>query len=217
MKMDTRKHLAADMEPEVGDTCLINGELAMCIAAMANYGGGSGPLWAIENHPCQFTTRRIGRYFEGFCKKVDPENLLVTVRISSGNTWGLLVEGTNVVLHATQFGRYHGLRDASSELFTECDQVVKQVELEKRFIEISLQELRRDIPNAYLDSFNKLLGVEDFKKIEEIALAYQKVISEVNKCEDLIKFHKQQSVRNSGDQFRRKLKQFIDSYNKQED
>jgi hypothetical protein len=95
--------------------------------------------------------------------------------------------------------------------------VVKQVELEKKFIEISLQELRRDIPNAYLDSFNKLLGVEDFKKFEEIALLYQKVISEVNKCEDLIKFHKQQSVRNSGDQFRRKLKQFIDSYNKQED
>ena len=46
---------------------------------------------------------------------------------------------------------------------------------------------------------------------------YQKVISDVNKCEDLIKFHKQQSVRNSGDQFRRKLKQFIDSYNKLED
>lgn len=215
--MDRKKLVNSYGGPQVGETRLVDGELAMCIASMANYGGGSGPLWAIENQPCQFTTKRIGRYFEGFCKKVDPTDLTVTIHISNGNTWGLLVEGTNVVLHADQFGRYHGIRDAWKELFDECDQVTKQVELEKRFQEISIQELRRDIPNAYLNSFNKLLGVEDFKKFEELALAYQKVIAEVNNCDDLIKFHKQQSVRNSGDQFRRKLKQFIDLYNKQED
>ncbi len=64
---------------------------------------------------------------------------------------------------------------------------------------------------------SRLSSRSAFKKFEELALAYQKVIAEVNNCDDLIKFHKQQSVRNSGDQFRRKLKQFIDLYNKQED
>ena len=213
--MDINKLLSADLEPHVGETRLVEGQLSMCIASWVSYGGGSGPLWATENKPCQFTTVRGGGYFEGICIKVNPKNQSLTVNITNGNTWGYLVEGTNVVLHVSQIGRYHGIKNGVKKLQEESDRIVKQIELEKRFVEISIQELRHDIPDAYVKGFNKLIGVKSYKKLEELIHSYEKVTKEVGKSESLIMFYKHQPIRNAGDQFRRKLKAFVETYNKQ--
>lgn len=41
--------------PQVCETRIEDGQLSMCINPNINYGGGSGPLWAVENHVAQFT------------------------------------------------------------------------------------------------------------------------------------------------------------------
>ena len=212
--MDIKKLLETNLEPQVGETRLVDGELSMCVATWASYGGGSGPLWAIENQTCQFTTVRDDRYYEGICKKVNPKNHSITIHIIKGNTWGYLVEGTNVVLHASQVRRLHGTKHNGMELIEETDKIVKQVELENRFNEISLEELRHDIPNSHIKGFNKLIGVENYKELEDLIYSYHKVTKEVGKSDSLIMFYKHQPIRDAGDQFRKKLKNFIESYNR---
>jgi len=215
--MDINKLLSADLEPHIGETRLVEGQLSMCIASWVSYGGGSGPLWAIENQPCQFTTIKGGGYLEGICKKVTPKTHSVTLHIVKGHTWGGLVEGTDVELHVSQIGRYDSIKNCGKELQEESDRIVKKTELEKRFVEISVQELRHDIPNAYVKGFNKLIGVESYKKLEELIHSYEKVTKEVGKSDNLIMFYKHQPIRNAGDQFRRKLKAFVETYNKQKE
>jgi hypothetical protein len=213
--MDLNKILTAYLEPHVGETCLVDGQLSMCIASCVSYGGGSGPLWAVENQPCQFTTVKGGGYLEGICKKVTPKTHSVTLHIVKGHTWGVLVEGTDVELHVSQIGRYDRIKNCGKELLDESDRVLKKLELEKRFVQISIQELRHDIPSAYVKGFNKLVGVQSYKIFEELIYSYEKVTKEVSKSENLTMFYKHQPIRNAGDQFRRKLEKFIQTHKKQ--
>jgi hypothetical protein len=213
--MDLNKILAADIEPKVGETHLVDGQLSMCIASFVSYGGGSGPLWATENQSCQFTTVKGGGYLEAICKKVSPKKLTITLHIIKGSTWGILVEGTDAELHVSQIARYDSIQNNKKELLEESDRALKKIALEKRFLEISIQELRRDIPAAYVNGFNKLIGVQSYKIFEELIHSYEKVTKEVGKSENLTMFYKHQPIRNAGDQFRRKLEKFVETYNRQ--
>lgn len=213
--MDLNKILEAHLEPKVGETHLVDGQLSMCIASFVSYGGGSGPLWAIENQSCQFTTVKGGGYLEAICKKVSPKKLTITLHIIKGSTWGILAEGTDVELHVSQIGRYDRIKNCGKELLDESDRVLKKIELEKRFVQISIQELRRDIPAAYVKGFNKLVGVQSYKIFEELIHSYEKVTKEVSKSENLAMFYKHQPIRIAGDQFRRKLEKFVETYNRQ--
>lgn len=213
--MDLNKILEAHLEPIVGETHLVDGQLSMCIASFVSYGGGSGPLWATENQSCQFTTVKGGGYLEAICKKVSPKKLTITLHIIKGSTWGILAEGTDVELHVSQIGRYDSIKNCGKELLDESDRVLKKIELEKRFVQISIQELRRDIPAAYVKGFNKLVGVQSYKIFEELIHSYEKVTKEVSKSENLAMFYKHQPIRNAGDQFRRKLEKFVETYNRQ--
>ena len=66
-----------------------------------------------------------------------------------------------------------------------------------------------------LNGFNKLIGVQSYKIFEELVHAYEKVTKEVGKSENLTMFYKHQPIRNAGDQFRRKLEKFVETYNRQ--
>jgi hypothetical protein len=82
--------------PRVGETRIEDGQLSMCINPNANYGGGSGPLWAVENQLTQFTVAEHRGYLEGICRKVDPKSKMVTIELTKGTTWGRLVSGSIV-------------------------------------------------------------------------------------------------------------------------
>ena len=71
---------------KAGEVKFIDGKKAMCIASKASYGGGSGPLWAIEDMVCQFTTASHYGYLEGVCRQVLPNEQCIVIEITKGIT-----------------------------------------------------------------------------------------------------------------------------------
>jgi len=197
-----------------GETRLVNGQLAMCISPCASYGGGSGPLWAIENQECQFTARERGIYFEGICRKVLPKELKVTIEILNGGTWGDLSSGNALTLHVDEIGRYHVPTQHSRGLISESRKHFEEKNNALRFYEISSEQLSRDISSAYEASINKILAVDDYKQFEELLMSYKKLTVEIKERKDCFMFDKSHPLMNARDQFRRKLKAFIQSNSK---
>jgi hypothetical protein len=85
---------------KAGEVKLIDGKKAMCITPKAAYGGGFGPLWAIEDMACQFTTASHYGYLEGTCRQVLPIERCIVIEITKGSTWGHYSTGTWMKFHA---------------------------------------------------------------------------------------------------------------------
>ena len=60
--------------PVTGSIYELEGRRCFCISNWVSYGGGSGPLWAVEGHSAQLTLQhpRTG-YIQGICVKVSEE------------------------------------------------------------------------------------------------------------------------------------------------
>lgn len=207
--MKLNEMLQSPAELMVGETQIMDGQLAMCICPDASYGGGSGPLWAIENHRCQFTTKWQGFYVEGICRKVDPKNLKVTIDITLGKTWGPLEAGRTVMLHARDIRRFHAPRPSITYQIDDTYNLYEVKAREKRFTEISIIELPQEISQSYEAALNKMFGVVDYKKVEELVRTYQKLACEINSRQETFMHDKSHPLMNARDQFRRKLKAFI--------
>ena len=62
-------------DPPTGTLAKIKGRNAVYLY-YASYGGGGGPLWAIEGVEVQLTTHDDWTYIQGVCEKVSPESIL---------------------------------------------------------------------------------------------------------------------------------------------
>lgn len=207
--MNLNNMLQLPAELMVGETQLMDGQLSMCICPNASYGGGSGPLWAIENNRCQFTTKWQGFYVEGICRKVDPKNLEVTIDITQGRTWGPFEAGRSVTLHVRDIRRFHAPRPSITQQIDDTQCLYEAKAREKRFTEISIIELRHEVSESFDAALNKIFGCVDFKKFEDLLKAYQKLTSEINSRQETFMHDKSHPLMNARDQFRRKLKAFI--------
>ena len=60
--------------PVKGSIYELEGRKCLCVSNWATYGGGSGPLWAVEGHSAQLTLRhpKTG-YIQGICIEVSEE------------------------------------------------------------------------------------------------------------------------------------------------
>ena len=207
--MNLNDMLQRPAELMVGETRFMDGQLAMCICPCASYGGGSGPLWAIQNHRCQFTTKWQGFYVEGICRKVDPKNLQVTIDITLGKTWGPFEAGRSVTLHVRDIRRFHAPRPSITQQIDDTQYLYEAKAREKRFTEISLNELPHEVSESYEVALNKMFGVVDYKRLEDLLKAYQKLTGEINSRQETFMHDKSHSLMNARDQFRRKLNAFI--------
>jgi len=167
--------------PREGETKLVNGQLAMCIREMANYGGGSGPLWAIENMPAQFTLTSHGTYVEGVCRKLDPKEKLVTMEMTKGLTWGKLVSGTRVVIPIHKFKRYHAPCDAGDRLILESVTVQSRLLAEQAFEDISRREIEEALKSQYQNELSAMLDVPIHSNLKLAVQAYLGLCHELEK------------------------------------
>lgn len=81
-------------EIEMGQLATIRGHRAVYLH-YASYGGGSGPLWAIEGRPAEFTTSFLGPYQKGVCRRVHSDRVEME-----------LSDGSIVEIPLGDFGRY---------------------------------------------------------------------------------------------------------------
>ena len=77
-----------------GQLALIKGHKAVYLC-FASYGGGSGPVWAVEGQTCRFTTRSDWQYRRARCRQVTTE--MVVLQLDDDDI---------VVLAVDEIGRY---------------------------------------------------------------------------------------------------------------
>ena len=76
----------------------------------ASYGGGSGPLWAVEGVEAQFTTHADWDYRRAVCRRVSPEAIEL-----------VLEDGTSTTVPIGDVGRYDQMRVPGEGLFRFSD------------------------------------------------------------------------------------------------
>ena len=90
-----------------GSTRVRNRQFQILVNEDANYGGGSGPIWATEGAYARLTLRSGGPYISGVCTKVHGSSLAIEFAIhDSPYTWGKYVIGQVVVLSIFDISRY---------------------------------------------------------------------------------------------------------------
>lgn len=90
-----------------GSTRVRNRQLQILVNESANYGGGSGPLWATEGDYARLTLRSGGPYISGVCTKIHASSMSIEFAIhDSPYTWGKCVIGQVVVLSIFDISRY---------------------------------------------------------------------------------------------------------------
>ncbi len=167
--------------PQLGETKIEDGQLAMCINPYISYGGGSGDLWAVENHVAQFTVKEHRGYLEGICRKVEPKTKMVIIEITKGATWGRLMSGSLVKFSVSEIIRYHPASDAGEQLIFQSQQLRSQIWAKEVFIESSTWELERALANEYQEQLSKVLGEAEHNAMREMVAAYLIASEEVNK------------------------------------
>jgi len=84
-----------------------DGTRRVCINPHAEYGGGGGPLWAVEGREAQLTTHdSSGGYMRGVCEEIYDDGTHVVFRITQGATEGRYMMGKTVVIPINIIGRY---------------------------------------------------------------------------------------------------------------
>ena len=167
--------------PRIGETRIEDGQLSMCINPNANYGGGSGPLWAVENQLAQFTVAEHRGYLEGICRKVEPKNKMVTIELTKGTTWGRLVSGSIVKFSIKDIIRYHAASDAGEQLIFQSQKLRSEIWAKEMFIDCSVTDLQRSLSNEYQEQLGKVLGESEHATARELIVAYIHASEEVNK------------------------------------
>ena len=160
--MSIRNHTSYDefIPPMVGETCLHNGQKSMCIESEANYGGGSGPLWATENHIAQFALRDFWwrGYMRGYCQRVDPVRKSVQLQVLTGPSWGWLAQGCVVELPASRIKRYDSLEFAPTDLCSLSIEAEATAQAKSVFEHVTREELNQLFIGAQTEKAREILG-----------------------------------------------------------
>lgn len=171
----------AHHHPRVGEVCLINSQRAMCINSFIQYGGGSGPLWAVEHQRAQFALKSHRGYIEGVCRRVHPKSKSVTLEITKGPTWGILAMATLVTIEASEFIRYHPACESGIDFVFESEQQRSRIHAHEIFKECMLEELKTALSNEYQEQLSAVLGSEQHHIAKDVIQAYLIASEEVNK------------------------------------
>lgn len=85
---EMRDALFSFQQPNAGEIYTIKGRKCLCIHPLANYGGGSATLWAVEGHSAQLTLyREQGGYIRGKCIRVSDDPVGIEFQ-PNRNGWG---------------------------------------------------------------------------------------------------------------------------------
>lgn len=160
---------------KAGEVKFIEGKKAMCITPSATYGGGIGPLWAIEGMPCQFTTARHYGYMEGVCTKVLPDERCIVIEITKGDTWGHYATGTLMKFHAANIHRYHRPSEEGDVLVNRSQRFQSSIASKKAFIDISTKELLVAIEKGHHDGVSNNLGNDCYQYVRKVAWLYLQI------------------------------------------
>jgi hypothetical protein len=174
------KILNAEIDIKAGETRIEDGQLAMCLSRLASYGGGSGPLWAVENQCAQFTTESHAGYLQGICRKVDPIGKTITMEITRGPTWGALAMGKTVTLPISSIRRYHLAPQAGETLVFESEAMRSRILAEQAFVEISQREIRKAMATEHSQALGSLIGEPVHSALQEVCAHYLKLCEQIN-------------------------------------
>jgi len=132
----------------------------MCIESEANYGGGSGPLWATENHIAQFALRDFWwrGYMRGYCQRVDPVRKSVQLQVLTGPSWGWLAQGCVVELPASRIKRYDSLEFAPTDLCSLSIEAEATAQAKSVFEHVTREELNQLLIGAQTEKAREILG-----------------------------------------------------------
>lgn len=160
---------------KAGEVKFMDGKRAMCITPKATYGGGFGPLWAIEGMPCQFTTASHYGYLEGVCTKVLPDERCLVIEITKGDTWGHYATGTLMKFHAANIHRYHSPSDEGDVLLDRSQRFQSSIASKKAFIDISTKELLAAIEKSHHDGVKNRLGNDCYQYVRKVVWLYMQI------------------------------------------
>ena len=160
-------------DPYVGEIKLMDGRRAMCLNPSASYGGGSGPLWAIEGQMAEFTVRHAeGGYMLGRCRKVLPRYKAIAVDILDGLTWGPYATGMHALITCDRIGRYNNLRDGHSPLIQKLQTRDQELRNRQAFEETTIRELEGLLRQQYRKEIGETLGEVTTQTLEELVGHY---------------------------------------------
>lgn len=160
---------------KAGEVKFIDGKKAMCITPKATYGGGFGPLWAIEGMPCQFTTASHYGYLQGVCTKVLPDERCLVIEITKGDTWGHYATGTLMKFHAANIHRYHSPSEEGDMLLDRSQRFQSSIASKKAFIDISTKELLAAIEKGHHDGVKNRLGNDCYQYVRKVVWLYMQI------------------------------------------
>lgn len=160
---------------KAGEVKFIDGKKAMCITPKATYGGGFGPLWAIEGKPCQFTTASHYGYLQGVCTKVLPDERCLVIEITKGDTWGHYATGTPMKFHAANIHRYHSPTEEGDVLLDRSQRFQSSIASKKAFIDISTKELLAAIEKSHHDGVKNRLGNDCYQYVRKVVWLYMQI------------------------------------------
>ena len=160
---------------KAGEVKFIDGKKAMCITPKATYGGGFGPLWAIEGMPCQFTTASHYGYLQGVCTKVLPDERCLVIEITKGDTWGHYATGTLMKFHAANIHRYHSPSEEGDVLLERSQRFQSSIANKKAFTDISTKELMAAIEKSHHDGVKSSLGNDCYQYVRKVVWLYMQI------------------------------------------
>jgi hypothetical protein len=169
-------------DPYIGEIKLVNGRRAMCLNPCANYGGGSGPLWAIEGYLAEFTVHDAkGGYMLGRCRKVLPRYKAIAVDVLDGLTWGSYSTGMRALISCDRIGRYNNLRQGRNSLIQQLRMRDQELRNRQAFEETTIRELEGLLRQQYRKEIGETLGEETTKTLEALVRHY------INFCSGMTK------------------------------
>jgi hypothetical protein len=169
-------HILLKQQPlKAGEVKFIDGKKAMCISPKASYGGGFGPLWAIEDMACQFTTASHYGYLEGICRQVLPIDRCIVIEITKGSTWGHYSTGTWMKFHAANIHRYHAPSEEGDLLLKRSQRYQSSLVSKKAFIDISTKELLAAIESGHHDGVKDKLGNDCYQYVHKVVWLYLQI------------------------------------------
>lgn len=169
-------HILLKQQPlKAGEVKFIDGKKAMCISPKASYGGGFGPLWAIEDIACQFTTASHYGYLEGVCRQVLPIERCIVIEITKGSTWGHYSTGTWMKFHAANIHRFHAPSEEGDLLLKRSQRYQSSIVSKKAFIDISTKELLAAIESGHHDGVKDKLGNDCYQYVHKVVWLYLQI------------------------------------------
>ena len=158
---------------KAGETCMVEGNLAICINPTSRF----GDLWAIENRFAKFSTQYLSAYIYGICKRIDPLHGTVTMYVVKGRRDCEYTTGSTHVLALETFSRYFISTDeeladmqrwmdeyaADGQVATPCP------------VETAEARLRAKV-RAYADEseakLSSVVGAQTYQWLQELTSAY---------------------------------------------